>query len=83
MWTIFQQDRASCHTSNETINLLSETFGERIISHRGPVAWPQRSEDRKNSKVDFNIQRFLIFPWSVICQFAEQLFISKTKTKSW
>lgn len=33
----FQQDGVTCHTANETINLLKETFGERIISRRGPV----------------------------------------------
>lgn len=41
----FQQDGATCHTANDTINLLKETFGERIISRRGPVAWPPRSCD--------------------------------------
>ena len=41
----FQQDGATCHTANETINLLKKTFGERIISRRGPVAWPPRSCD--------------------------------------
>ena len=41
----FQQDGATCHTANATIDLLKETFGERIISRRGPVAWPPRSCD--------------------------------------
>ena len=41
----FQQDGATCHTPNETINLFKETFGERIISRRGLVAWPPRSCD--------------------------------------
>ena len=41
----FQQDGATCHTANETIVLLKETFGERIISRRGPVAWPSRPCD--------------------------------------
>lgn len=41
----FQQDGATCHTSHETINLLKETFGERVISRNGPVDWPPRSCD--------------------------------------
>ena len=39
------QDGATWHTANETINLLKKTFGERIISRRGPVAWPPKSCD--------------------------------------
>lgn len=41
----FQQDGATCHTANDTIGLLAETFGERIISFRGSVNWPPRSCD--------------------------------------
>ena len=41
----FQQDGATCHTANETINLLKEKFGESIISRNGPVNWPPRSCD--------------------------------------
>ena len=41
----FQQDGATCHTTNETINLLKEKFGESIISRNGPVNWPPRSCD--------------------------------------
>ena len=41
----FQQDGATCHTANETINLLQEKFGESIISRNGPVNWPPRSCD--------------------------------------
>ena len=29
----------------ETINLLCETFGDRIICRNGPVNWPPRSCD--------------------------------------
>ena len=36
---------ATCHTANKRINLLEETFGEHIVSRRGPVAWPPRSCD--------------------------------------
>jgi hypothetical protein len=41
----FQQDGATCHTAHATINLLRETFDERIISRNGPVNWPPRSCD--------------------------------------
>jgi len=41
----FQQDGATCHTARATIDLLKETFGERIISRFGPVNWPPRSCD--------------------------------------
>ena len=41
----FQQDGATCHTANETINLLKEKFGESIISRNGPVNWPPRPCD--------------------------------------
>lgn len=43
MW--FQQDGATCHTARQTINLLQETFDQRIISRNGPVNWPPRSCD--------------------------------------
>ena len=35
----YQQDGAICYTANEIINLLKETFGQRIMSRRGPVVW--------------------------------------------
>ena len=41
----FQQDRATCHTAGETIDLLKENFHEQIISRNGPVNWPPRSFD--------------------------------------
>ena len=34
----FQQYDATCHTANETNNLLMETFGGQRIWHRGPVS---------------------------------------------
>ena len=43
MW--FQQDGATCHTANETMNLLRDNFGDRIISRRGNIEWPPRSPD--------------------------------------
>ncbi|GFX62597.1 DUF4817 domain-containing protein [Trichonephila clavipes] len=41
----FQQDGATCHTARATIDLLKDTFGDRIISRFGPVNWPPRSCD--------------------------------------
>ncbi|GFV84645.1 putative transposable element [Trichonephila clavipes] len=39
----FQQDGATCHTARATIDLLNDTFGDRLISRFGPVNWPPRS----------------------------------------
>ncbi|GFW64163.1 uncharacterized protein TNCV_708681 [Trichonephila clavipes] len=41
----FQQDGATCHTARATIDLLKDTFGNRLISRFGPVNWPPRSCD--------------------------------------
>ncbi|GFX93506.1 transposase [Trichonephila clavipes] len=41
----FQQDGAICHTARVTIDLLKDTFGDRLISRFGPVNWPPRSCD--------------------------------------
>ncbi|GFS67778.1 hypothetical protein TNCV_4364351 [Trichonephila clavipes] len=41
----FQQDGATCHTARATIDLLKDTFGDRLISHFVPVNWPPRSCD--------------------------------------
>ncbi|GFU88785.1 transposable element Tc3 transposase [Trichonephila clavipes] len=41
----FQQDGAICHTARATIDLLKDTFGDRLISRFGPVSWPPRSCD--------------------------------------
>ncbi|GFW26482.1 DUF4817 domain-containing protein [Trichonephila clavipes] len=38
----FQQDGAACHTARATIDLLKDTFGDRLISRFGPVNWPPR-----------------------------------------
>ncbi|GFX17853.1 DUF4817 domain-containing protein [Trichonephila clavipes] len=38
----FQQDGATCHTARATIDLLKDTFGDRLISHFGPVNWLPR-----------------------------------------
>ncbi|GFU34650.1 ig-like domain-containing protein [Trichonephila clavipes] len=39
---VFQQDGATCHTARATIDLLKDTFGDRLISRFGPVNWPPR-----------------------------------------
>ncbi|GFW13153.1 hypothetical protein TNCV_4120551 [Trichonephila clavipes] len=41
----FQQDGAKCPTARATIDLLKDTFGDRLISRFGPVNWPPRSCD--------------------------------------
>ncbi|GFT75088.1 hypothetical protein TNCV_2244671 [Trichonephila clavipes] len=41
----FQEDGATCHTARATIDLLKDTFGDRLISRFGPVNWPPRSCD--------------------------------------
>ncbi|GFW65054.1 uncharacterized protein TNCV_393201 [Trichonephila clavipes] len=46
LWELwFQQDGATCHTARATIDLLKDTFGDRLISRFGPVNWPPRSCD--------------------------------------
>ncbi|GFW92869.1 uncharacterized protein TNCV_3495021 [Trichonephila clavipes] len=41
----FQKDGATCHTARATIDLVKDTFGDRLISCFGPVNWPPRSCD--------------------------------------
>ncbi|CAH1969028.1 unnamed protein product [Acanthoscelides obtectus] len=41
----FQQDGATCHTTNVNIHRLQSFFGDRVISRRGNVPWPPRSCD--------------------------------------
>ncbi|GFV48501.1 uncharacterized protein TNCV_2395661 [Trichonephila clavipes] len=41
----FQQDGATCHTARATIDLLKDTFDDRLISRFGRVKWPPRSCD--------------------------------------
>ncbi|GFU18048.1 uncharacterized protein TNCV_1446101 [Trichonephila clavipes] len=41
----FQQDGATCHTARATIDLLKDTFGDRLTSRFGPVNRPPRSCD--------------------------------------
>ncbi|GFT89372.1 uncharacterized protein TNCV_4386611 [Trichonephila clavipes] len=41
----FQQDGATCHRARATIDVLKDTFGDRLISRFRPVNWPPRSCD--------------------------------------
>ncbi|GFU79958.1 transposable element Tc3 transposase [Trichonephila clavipes] len=41
----FQQDGATCHTARATIDLLKDTFDDRLISLFGPVNRPPRCCD--------------------------------------
>ncbi|GFV67203.1 transposable element Tc3 transposase [Trichonephila clavipes] len=39
----FQQDGATCYTARATVDLLKDTFGDRLISRFRAVNWPPRS----------------------------------------
>ena len=41
----FQQDGATCHTTEATLYVLRPVFEDRIISRRADVVWPPRSCD--------------------------------------
>ncbi|GFU28590.1 putative transposable element [Trichonephila clavipes] len=41
----FQQDGATCHTARATIDLLKDTFSDRLLSRFGPVNWRPKSCD--------------------------------------
>ena len=41
----FQQDGATCHTAEATLDVLRLVFEDRIISRRADVVWPPRSCD--------------------------------------
>ena len=41
----FQQDGATCHTAEATLDVLSPVFEDRIISRRADAVWPPRSYD--------------------------------------
>ena len=41
----FQQDSATCHTAEATLDVLRGVFEDRIISHRADVVWPPRKCD--------------------------------------
>ena len=41
----FQQNGATCHTAEATLDVLRPVFEDRIISHRADVVWLPRSCD--------------------------------------
>lgn len=43
--TLFQQDGATSHTANVSMDLLRLTFPGRHISRNGDIPWPARSPD--------------------------------------
>ncbi|GFT81425.1 transposable element Tc3 transposase [Trichonephila clavipes] len=53
----FQQDGAKCHTARAAIDLLKDTFGDRLISRFGPVIWPPRSCDL--TPLDYFLWRYV------------------------
>ena len=42
---IWQQDGATCHTAEATLDVLRPVFEDRIISRRADVVWPPGSGD--------------------------------------
>lgn len=53
----FQQDGATCHTSNDSLSAVREIFGKKVISKRGDINWPPRSPDL--SPMDFFLWGYL------------------------
>lgn len=43
--TWFQQDGATCHTSNDSMEVVDELFPNKVISGRGNINWSPRSPD--------------------------------------
>ena len=41
----FQQDGATCHTAEATLDILCPVFEDRMISRRADAVWPPRSCD--------------------------------------
>ena len=41
----FQQDGATCHTAEATLDVWRPVFEDRIISRRAVIVWPPRSCD--------------------------------------
>ena len=41
----FQQEGATCHTVEATLDVLRPDFEDRIISRRADVVWPPRNCD--------------------------------------
>lgn len=55
--TWFQQDGATCHTSNESMAAVTELFANKVISRRGTIEWPPRSPDL--SPLDYYLWGYL------------------------
>lgn len=55
--TWFQQDGATCHTSNASMQVVQAMFPGKVISKRGNIEWPPRSPDL--SPPDFFLWGFL------------------------
>ena len=53
----FQQEGATCHTANVTMDLLHEQFADMVISHRGDINWPPRSCNL--TQLEFFLRGFL------------------------
>lgn len=53
----FQQDGATCHTSNDSLAAIRKIFGNKLISKRGDINWPPRSPDL--STMDFFLWGYL------------------------
>lgn len=64
----FQQDGATAHTARQTMALLQDIFGERIISRRSDFNWPPRSPDL--TAPDF-------FLWGYL---KERVYVNKPET---
>jgi len=64
----FQQDGATAHTARETMQLLRQCFGNKIIARNGNVNWPSRSPDLTSP--DF-------FLWGYL---KEKVYINKPQT---
>jgi len=53
----FQQDGATCHTSNDSMSAVHAIFGQKVISRRGDINLPPRSPDL--SPMDFFLWGYL------------------------
>ncbi|GFU58544.1 putative LOC100569746 [Trichonephila clavipes] len=47
----FQQDGATCHTARATIDLLKDTFGDRLISRFGPWYWDRTRDQASHDPI--------------------------------
>ena len=64
----FQQDGATCHTNEATLDVLRPVFEDRNISRRADVVWPPRS-------CDLTIGR-----WTIICAVKDKYYADKPET---